>query len=262
MFLTVLLLALFASPVVAQTSSRCAECHFANMSRVPAPEHLGDWQKSAHGRQDIGCDKCHGGDASTFQPAEAHRGILGSDNPASPVHRANLVRTCAPCHERNARAFGASLHQVLVGPDDQRAPTCVTCHGVMSARVPSPAALESKCAVCHPSGSARGEYPGLMRAGVEDLNAQRQRADALQQAVERVADYARRVELLASLYDARTALKEAIAGVHTFDFRTLTQRIDTARRRLDGVAAVPPRAAPRRHGLRGWRRRSFAPAGS
>jgi hypothetical protein len=233
-----------ASSAFAQTTtSRCAECHFANMSSVPAPQHLGDWQQSPHGKRGIGCDKCHGGDPMTFQPAEAHRGVLNSDNPASPVNRANLVRTCAPCHERNATAFRGSLHQVLLRGDDARAPTCVTCHGVMLARVPSPAALESRCAQCHPAGSARGEYPSLMRAGVESLNIQRQRAEDLQPAVERIPDRERRVELLASLYDARTALKDAIAGAHTFDLRTLTERVDTAKRRLDLItAAVAPTA--------------------
>ena len=49
------------------------------------------------------------------------------------------------------------------------------------------------------------------------------------------------MELLASIYDARTAIKEAIAGVHTFDLRTLTERLDTAKRRLDLItAAVVP----------------------
>ncbi|MBZ5556291.1 MAG: hypothetical protein LAO77_03345 [Acidobacteriia bacterium] len=241
-FIIALCVTLLASAAFAQTTtSRCAECHFANMSSVPAPQHLGDWQQSPHGKRDVGCDKCHGGDPMTFQPAEAHRGVLSSDNPASPVYRANLVRTCAPCHERNALAFGQSLHQILVRADDQRAPTCTTCHGVMIARVPSPVALEARCAACHPSGSARGEYPSLMRDGVERLNAQRARADELQEAIERIQDRTRRVELLASIYDARTAIKEAIAGVHTFDLRTLTERLDTAKRRLDLItAAVVP----------------------
>lgn len=235
----VILFLVLGAPASAQTTtSRCAECHFANMSSVPAPQHLGDWQQSAHGKNSVSCDKCHGGDPSTFQPAEAHRGVLGADNPASPVYRANLVRTCAPCHERNATAFGSSLHQVLVRADDQRAPTCTTCHGVMSARVPSPVGLEARCATCHRSGSPLGEYPSLMRGGVESLNVQRQRADELQLAIERITDRTRRVELLASVYDARTALKEAIAGVHTFDLPTLTERVDTAKRRLDLIAAA------------------------
>jgi hypothetical protein len=225
------------------TSSRCAECHFANMSSVPAPQHLGDWQQSPHGKGGIGCEKCHGGDPMTFQPAEAHRGVLNSENPASPVYRANLVRTCAPCHERNATAFGASRHQTLARADDAKAPTCVTCHGVMLARVPSPQALQSRCSACHPSGSALGEYPSLMRAGVEHLNAQRQRADDLQTSIERVADRSRRAELRVSLIDARSAISDAIAGVHTFDLRTLTERVETATRRLDLVAAALMRTA-------------------
>ena len=240
----VVFVTLFASATFAQTTtSRCAECHFANMSSVPAPQHLGDWQQSMHGKRNVDCDKCHGGDPMTFQPVEAHVGVLNSENPASPVFRANLVQTCAPCHERNTSAVRRSIHQALVRADDPRAPTCTTCHGVMSARVPSPAALESRCAACHPSGSVRGEYPGLMHDGVERLNAQRDRADVLEQAIEKVTDRTRRVELLAALYDARTALKEAVAGAHTFDVRTLVERVDAAKRRLD-LVTVPGKTVP------------------
>jgi nitrate/TMAO reductase-like tetraheme cytochrome c subunit len=240
----ILLFVLGAVASAQSTTSRCAECHFANMSSVPAPQHLGDWQQSAHGKSDVGCDKCHGGDPTTFQPAEAHRGVLNSDNPASPVHRANLARTCVSCHARNAAAFAQTVHQSLVQAGDLRAPTCVSCHGVMSARVPSPSALEQRCATCHPAGSARGAYPGVVRAAVEALDVQRRRADELEKAILGVSEHTRRVALLASLFDARGALKEAIAGVHNFDIRAMHEHVDMARRRLDLTTSAltpPPR---------------------
>jgi hypothetical protein len=77
-----------------------------------------------------------------------------------------------------------------------------------------------------------------MRAGVENVNAQRQRADELQTSIVRITDRARRAELLASLSEARTAINEATAGIHAFDLRTLTERVETATRRLDLVAAA------------------------
>src|SRR3972149_3774571 len=80
-----------ALPALAQ-KSRCADCHF---SRPEAPnlEHLADWDRSTHGRNNVGCERCHGGDATTFEPFLAHRGILNSTNPASPVNLLNLSET-------------------------------------------------------------------------------------------------------------------------------------------------------------------------
>ena len=78
-------LLVLASPAESQ-QSRCADCHFANPS-APAADHLADWDFSAHSRNNVGCEKCHGGDASTFEKSLAHRGILNSANAKSPVNR-------------------------------------------------------------------------------------------------------------------------------------------------------------------------------
>jgi hypothetical protein len=82
-----------------------------------------------------------------------------------------------------------------------------------------------------------------MRAAVESLDVQRERADAVERAIARIDDRTRRVELLASLYDARTVLKEAVAGVHEFAVPAMQERIAAAARRLDAlVALLPPTA--------------------
>jgi hypothetical protein len=226
---------LTATLVHAQPVTRCAACHFANMSEVPAPEHLGEWQQSAHARQLVGCDKCHGGDPWSYLPAEAHRDVVHPSNPASPVNPANIVGTCGRCHRANAQAFAASLHQTVANADHRRAPNCTTCHGAMRAQVPSPAALELRCGQCHPAGSALGDYPALMRTAVESLNALRARADALDDVVAQVPEHARRVELLVALYNARVTIKEAIARVHTFDAQAVTERLVAARKQLDAL---------------------------
>jgi hypothetical protein len=51
--------------------------------------HLAEWDLSAHGRRNVGCEACHGGDPTSFEPFVAHRGVLARSNPASPVHRRN-----------------------------------------------------------------------------------------------------------------------------------------------------------------------------
>lgn len=215
--------------------NRCAACHLANLAQVPGGEHVGDWQRSAHAKQNVGCQECHGGNPWSFEPREAHRGVLGPSHPASPVNRLNLVTTCARCHQRIALAFSTTLHSTLVQVEDRRAPTCTTCHGVMSARVPSPATLEARCASCHPAGSPRGDYPARMREAIETLNAQRERSVALQDEIERLPDYATRVTLTVALLDTRTLLNEAVAAVHRIDPQSVTEQSAAARRRLDVI---------------------------
>lgn len=78
--------------------SRCADCHFANPYTEPAQEHLHRWSLSPHQRADVGCDSCHGGNPDTFESLQAHRGVLSSFNPSSPVHRTQLPATCGACH--------------------------------------------------------------------------------------------------------------------------------------------------------------------
>src|SRR5689334_24848793 len=122
-------------------TTRCAACHFANISDVPSPERLGDWQRSAHARHVVGCHECHGGDPWAVVPRDAHRGVVAAGQPSSPVNAANVVWTCGRCHESNARAFERSTHRASPARDGETAPTCTTCHDTMRAAVPSPAAL-------------------------------------------------------------------------------------------------------------------------
>jgi HSP20 family molecular chaperone IbpA len=72
--------ALATSPAQAQRLTRCAECHLANLTNVPSPDFLSDWQRSAPARRGVGCDKCHGADSWTEHSTEAHRGVLNSSN--------------------------------------------------------------------------------------------------------------------------------------------------------------------------------------
>ena len=221
--------------VLAQPTTRCASCHYANLGTVPSPEYLADWHASVHARAGVSCDRCHDGDPWTYEPVAAHRGVLSPANPASPVHPKNLVRTCSPCHQAITQAFGRSVHQTQVAAGERRAPTCVTCHGAMRARVLSPAALERQCAECHQPDSALADYPALMRARLEELNIQRLRAANLADVIDGMPNDRRRLDLLVKLDAARTALKLAIASAHGFEPLPLHDRVAAARQQLDAI---------------------------
>jgi cytochrome c7-like protein len=220
----------------AQPLTQCESCHAASVGDVPAPDWLVEWRQSSHAAHRIGCHECHGGDPSSPVQDVAHRGMLAAMHPRSPVHAANLAQTCARCHKPISQAFSISLHQTLVQAGDRRAPTCATCHGPMSATVPSPAALEARCAGCHPASSPRSAYPALMRDGIDAVHALRARADALDAVVARMTAGEHRVELLGALYDARTTLNGLAALVHVFDVQQMPARIAAARAELDALA--------------------------
>jgi hypothetical protein len=170
LFLTATLtgVGLWAAPALAQTSpSRCADCHVSRPD-APGERHVADWDTSPHGRNAIGCETCHGGNASTFEPVPAHQGILHFSNSASPVARVNLPGTCGKCHTGAFAAFQKSRHYELVRAGNRDAPTCATCHGEVGAQLLSPRQLEGRCAGCHGDAKQWGALRLDSRQGILD----------------------------------------------------------------------------------------------
>jgi cytochrome c554/c'-like protein len=220
----------------AASPSRCIDCHTAIPSSPNVASHLAEWHESAHGANGVGCESCHGGDPSVTEPRQAHRGVLHSSRPNSPVNKANLFRTCSPCHAAQAGAFASSLHRVLLDADDLRAPSCSTCHGSMAVRVQTSEALEALCADCHPAGSPRAAYPGLARAGVEEIARRRAALASLSPHVKAVSDSERRRDLRTKWDAANRAASDAVTAFHAFDLGRMDAALDVARREADGVA--------------------------
>lgn len=229
-------LALAARPAAAQASfGRCAECHFANLLDVPGAAHLTEWERSAHARHGVGCERCHGGDPTTVHPVEAHRGVLDSRNPASPVNRANLPQTCGACHAASLKAFGRSRHASLLAHGDAGAPSCSTCHGAMTARVPSPRVLEAQCARCHPAsapGEGRAHAAAALLTDVDRLDLDLANVDWL---LPGVRDSARRQQLDQARAKAGEAMTGIADAVHAFNLTLARQRTEAARAQVNDL---------------------------
>jgi hypothetical protein len=217
--------------------NRCAECHFANFSSVPAAEQLLDWDRSPHAKRNVGCESCHGGDPTTYQPVDAHRGVLNSHNRLSGVSPSNIALTCAPCHSGVVASFRLSTHAALLAADRSGVPTCTTCHGAMAAQVPSAARFETMCADCHRAGSTRGGYPGSARQRIQALRGIEQTLLDLERAIASIEERPRRNRLAAELLLARAAVRNATDAVHSFDFRTMDERRTAAQRRTSEMVA-------------------------
>lgn len=214
--------------------SRCADCHFAN-STAASRWHLSEWDHSAHGRADVGCEGCHGGDPSTFESFLAHRGMLGARNPASPVHRTNLPRTCGGCHPAAFAAFAKSRHFEVLREGGPDAPTCTTCHGNAGAYLLSPRSLAAECKACHGPGkiAPNSDLPAEGRMRLAEVREVRASLDEAGKLIRRVQDKALRASLEVELDDARVPLKEAVDSAHRFVFDQMQERLTVTRKRAD-----------------------------
>ena len=224
-----------AAPASSQ-QSRCADCHFSR-PEAPAPDHLSDWDRSAHSGSNVGCERCHRGDASTFESLVAHRGILNSMNPKSPVNRRNLPATCGACHTGPFVAFQKSQHFALLEKGDTRVPVCSTCHGTVGSRRPSPKSLEAQCRQCHgPNGIApRAERAEAARTLYEELNQTRDLFKSTRSLLNRVTDKTRRSQLDASYQQVEVPLIQAVHAGHEFTYENLKERLVVARQRLEAL---------------------------
>jgi hypothetical protein len=227
-----------ATPVSAQGTSRCADCHYAQVT-VPATDHLRDWDRSPHARHSIGCEKCHGGDSTTFESMLAHRGILHSSNKKSPVNRANLPATCGGCHIGPFVAFQASRHYELLKAGDDHGPTCSTCHDAVAGTLLSPKALESECGRCHGQNEVapRAERARTARTMYENLGVVAKEFKLANAMIKKVGDKQRRADLVEAYRQAEVPLTRAISSGHQFIYDDLNDYLNLAQDRIEIVLA-------------------------
>ena len=226
---------LIATPAHAQ-ECRCASCHYANPGS-PRPEHLQSWDNSPHDRNNVGCEKCHGGNATSFEKSLAHRGILNSRNPRSQVNRRNLPTTCGACHVGPFVAFQDSTHYKLLQTADGRGPTCSTCHGEVDGRLLSAKAVASRCDSCHgPNGRApRNDRARQVREQYDALGVVREEMKLAQSLIKRVSDTNRRAALADELEQAQVPLTRAINAGHKFVYDELREHLGVAQQRAQAL---------------------------
>jgi cytochrome c7-like protein/cytochrome c554/c'-like protein len=228
-----------ASVAIAQPSNRCADCHYAQIN-PPNPDHLLDWQRSAHARNSIGCERCHGGNAAVFEPFLAHRDILDSSHRRSPVNRVNLPTTCGRCHVGPFVAFQKSIHYHLLESGSEDGPTCSTCHDSVAGRLLSAKALESRCNQCHGARqlAPRADRATHAREMYEALGAVRAQLKIAKQMIKKVADKQRRADLMDLYAGAEVPVTRAVNAGHAFVYDELQAHLVTAQQRVDRLMAA------------------------
>ncbi len=168
-------------PARAQVAAMCASCHAdaALMKRYnPRPYvfSMAEWQTSVHAKlaargdtKVATCTSCHG----------VH-GIRPPKDPASPVFKTNVPRTCAKCHNpgymkghaiptNQFALYSKSVHGVaLLEKGDVSAPACNDCHGNHGAAPPGLKDVAMVCGTCH--GREAELFEGSrMKAGLDAM---------------------------------------------------------------------------------------------
>jgi hypothetical protein len=225
-------------PFAEAQRSRCADCHYADPA-APRRDHLNEWDRSLHGRNNVGCEKCHAGDAGASEKFIAHRGVQRAGDTASPVNRQNLPATCGRCHTGPSLAFENSRHYQLLRTGSRKGPTCSTCHGEVDGRVLSPKALASQCGDCHGPGEAapRAERARLAREHYEGLTAVREQVKLARSLIKRIDEPGRRAELNEALDQVQVAVTLAVDAGHKFVYDNLKEDLARAQKRIEPILA-------------------------
>ena len=167
------------APARGQVAQLCASCHAdaAFMKRYnPRPYifSVAEWQTSVHAK--LGAH----GDAKVATCTSCHgvHGIRPPNDPASPVFKTNVPRTCAKCHNAaymqgrslptdQFAKYSTSVHGVaLLQKGDVSAPACNDCHGNHGAAPPGLSDVTLVCGTCH--GREAELFQGSrMRAGMD-----------------------------------------------------------------------------------------------
>lgn len=143
----------------------CAVCHGEEAQAL---------KQSIHGRLDLRCTRCHGGDPSAMSREACVDGPEFVGVPSGTT----IVEICASCHSDSRQVFqyGLAANQyqlyresghgrILYEQGDENTATCVSCHGshsVYSGHDPrakvNPRNLPGMCASCHADAELMSSY--------------------------------------------------------------------------------------------------------
>lgn len=211
----------------AEAQNRCYDCHQAQQVESER-EHLEAWLDSTHQRAGVGCEDCHGGDASTLVQLSAHRGVRHSFSKKAPTHWTRLPETCGSCHVEMFEALQRSQHWQLFLDGSRKAPTCSTCHGSLAVAELGPGGLNAECGSCHSENATvpterivGSNYLGRIRE-VRDLRGRVSRR------VLQLRDPAMRHDAGDAFYDGSQAWEEAMDAGHSFQLDAMLTSLDRA----------------------------------
>ena len=213
---------------VADTCGRChADAKYMASYKIPT-DQLEKYKTSVHWaamttKGDLSaptCNNCHG------------------NHGAVPPGVGWVGNVCGQCHTVQAELFKSSVHAKAF--TDLGTPGCATCHENHAIHPPGDFMLglgdKAVCANCHAPDDKGGKSAVEMRALIDSLRVESDKAGALLQRAERSGMEVSQAEF--DLNGARDDLIKARAAVHAF-------KVDTVRQAVDSGLAVSAKAYAR-----------------
>jgi hypothetical protein len=120
------------------SSNNCLVCHEKNRD-----ETIGLFTNSTHSRRGIGCQDCHGGDASAVEKPAAH-----GQNFIGRMNSNQILERCGSCHKNQLATFKTSRHY----PERRNLARvdCVQCHGAhLVGKLSGDSNFAYVCSGCH-----------------------------------------------------------------------------------------------------------------
>jgi hypothetical protein len=228
---------------VAETCARChADATYMKGYRLPHDQY-DRYKRSAHARalyerQDLSaptCNDCHG------------------NHGAVPPGATSVARVCGQCHVRQSELFHTSPHKAAF--DALQLAECVYCHGNHDVLSPTDEMIgtgeRSVCISCHTPGDAGYQAAERMRALLDELSHELERARAILDRAERAGMEVSRAKF--ELSQAHDALTHARVLVHAFSVKELESAIrpglDVARQGYQAGEKALAELTYRRKGL-------------
>ncbi|MBI2924664.1 MAG: hypothetical protein HYY24_03045 [Verrucomicrobia bacterium] len=132
----------------------CARCHsndgLTKEYEMKFPKAAAQYQDSIHGRALLkmglivapSCNDCHG----------VHD-IKRHVDRGSPIHQAQVAKTCGKCHLKIEEVYNQSVHGQLLAKGEPSAPVCSDCHTAHEIEPPTgshfKALSDQRCGECH-----------------------------------------------------------------------------------------------------------------
>jgi Cytochrome c3 len=157
-----------------QAKNTCLDCHAA----LPDPLHVDPdaFAQGIHAQKGLTCTSCHGGDATSDDPARAMSRAAGFRGAPA---RTRIPELCGSCHSNAAymRGFNPSLrtdqlsqyrtsiHGKRLAQGDTKVAVCIDCHGLHGIRAVNdprapvyPLNVAKTCARCHADAAYMKSY--------------------------------------------------------------------------------------------------------
>lgn len=214
-------------------NNSCVNCHSRAEGAASQGSRYYEWHLSAHKIAEVGCDKCHGGNAGTDDKRLAHFGVLPAKEGDSKISPKNLPETCGSCHQPIIKAFATSKHfQQLKSAG--LGPSCNTCHAHMGSEIIYAVEDIAKlCSNCHDKADGKmARRPEIPQKAVDVLNALRRANGVVVWADGLIKDgQNKKVAVSAEeekMKQVHVLLKDAKASWHSFSLDEVRKKADAA----------------------------------